>query len=64
MREKLFVYNFNGDIVEIFGKEAFNDEIRRKTRECYENGEPMSRQVIDGEKISNEKYFAGIWLPE
>lgn len=57
---KLFIYNFHGEIIE--SNEAFTAEIRAKTRECFENGDPMSRQVIDGDKITNEKYYNGIWL--
>lgn len=57
---KLFIYNFHGEIIE--SNEAFPAHVRAKIRECEANGEPMSRQVIDGDKIINEKRFNGIWL--
>lgn len=60
---KTFIYNFNGDIYET--KVAFDDTYRAKKAEALANGEPFSRQVIKGDKITNEIYLkdAGIWVP-
>ena len=57
---KLFIYNFNGDIYET--ATAFDDTYRAKKAQAITNGEPFSRQVIDGDKITNEYYHNGIWL--
>ena len=59
---KLFVYNFYGDIYET--TEAFDDTYRAKKREAEANGEPFSRQVIDGDKITSQHYVNGIWLDD
>ena len=60
---KMYVYNFNGTIHET--TEPFDDTYRKLKAECVANGEPFSRQVIDGDKIINQKYHpAGIWLDE
>lgn len=61
-----FVYNFNGEIYET--NEAFDSTYRAKMRECLENGEPVSRQMIDNltGRIYNQYYSkAGcVWLDE
>ena len=57
---KMFVYNFNGIIYET--TTAFDDTYRKLKAECVANDEPMSRQVIDGEKIINETYCNGAWF--
>lgn len=57
---KLFVYNFGGTIYET--TTAFDDTYRKLKAECEANGEPYSRQVIDGNKITDEIYFNGIWI--
>jgi hypothetical protein len=59
---KTFIYNFNGIIHET--TEAFDDTYRQLKAECVANGEPFSRQVIDGNKITNETYHNGIWLAD
>lgn len=59
---KTFIYNFYGDIYET--NVAFDDTYRAKKAEAIANGEPFSRQVIDGNKITNEYYCNGIWIPE
>jgi hypothetical protein len=60
---KLFVYNFGGEIYE--SNEAFDDTCRAKLRQARANGEPITRQVIDGDKVSNQRYHpAGIFLDE
>jgi hypothetical protein len=60
---KLFVYNFYGTIYET--TEAFDDTYRKLMAEAKANGEPVSRQVVDGDKVTNEIYHpAGIWIPE
>ena len=60
---KYFVYNFNGYIYET--TTAFNDTYRQLMREARVNGEKVTRQVIDGDKITNQYYHeAGIWLDE
>ena len=59
---KLFIYNFNGDIYET--TTAFDDTYRAKKREAVANGEPFSRQVVQGDKITNEVFVNGIWLRE
>lgn len=59
---KLFVYNFNGTIYET--NTAFDDTYRKLKAECVVNGEPFSRQVIDGDTIINETYHNGIWSTE
>jgi hypothetical protein len=57
---KLFVYNFNGDIYET--TTAFDDTYRAKKAQAIANGEPFSRQVVDGDKITDEYYYNGMWL--
>jgi hypothetical protein len=57
---KLFVYNFNGTIYET--DTPFDATYSKLKAECVANGEPFSRQVIDGDKITNETYLNGIWL--
>lgn len=59
---KLFIYNFNGTIYET--TEAFDDNYRKLKAECMANGEPISRQVVKGDKITNQYYTDGIWLNE
>lgn len=60
---KMYVYNFNGTIHET--TEPFDGIYRTLKAEAVKNGEPFSRQVIDGDKIINQKYHpAGIWLDE
>ena len=59
---KLFVYNFYGTIHET--TTAFDDTYRKLKAECEANGEPFSRQVIDGDKITDEIYCNGIWIKE
>ena len=59
---KLYIYNFNGRIHESY--EAFDDTYRALKREAVANGEPFSRQVICGEKISNQIYKNGVWIDE
>ena len=59
---KLFVYNFNGEIYET--TVAFDDTYRVKMREVKATGEPVSRQVINGDKITNQYYADGVWLNE
>ena len=56
---KYFVYNFNGTIHET--TIAFDDTYRQLKAECVANGEPFSRQVVDGDKVINETYRNGIW---
>lgn len=56
---KYFVYNFNGTIYET--TTAFDDTYRKLKAECVANGESFGRQVIDGDKITNETYRNGIW---
>lgn len=62
--KKLFVYNFNGEIYETH--EPFDDTYRKMKAEAEANGEPFSRQVIAGDKITNQWYHstARIWLDE
>ena len=58
---KTFIYNFNGHIYET--NVAFDDTYRQLMREAKANGETVTRQVVDGNKIINEYYHsAGIWL--
>ena len=58
---KTFIYNFNGYIYETH--EAFDDTYRKLKAECVANGEPFSRQVVDGNKVTDQYYHpAGIWL--
>jgi hypothetical protein len=57
---KMFVYNFNGVIYET--TTAFDDTYRKLKAECVANGEPMSRQVISGDKVTDETYHNGIWF--
>ena len=60
---KTFIYNFNGYIHET--NTAFDDTYRQLMREARANGEKVTRQVIDGDKITNQYYHeAGIWLDE
>lgn len=60
---KKYVYNFNGTVYET--TEAFDDTYRKLKAEAVKNGEPFSRQVIDGDKIINQRYNpAGIWVDE
>ena len=60
---KTFIYNFNGDIYET--TTAFDATYRAKMAEAKANGETITRQVIDGNKIANEYYHpAGIWMAE
>ena len=59
---KLFIYNFNGDIYET--TEAFDATYRAKRNEALAKGEHFSRQVVCGDKITNEVYCNGCWLRE
>ena len=60
---KTFIYNFNGDIYET--TTAFDATYRAKMTEAKANGETVTRQVIDGNKVVNEYYHpAGIWMAE
>ena len=59
---KMFVYNFNGYIYET--TVAFDDTYRRLKADALANGESFSRQVIAGDKITNEKYINGVWMRE
>jgi hypothetical protein len=60
---KLFIYNFNGEHYE--STEAFNPYIRAQLRAAVISGEPVTRQVIDGQEVLNERYHpAGIFLAE
>lgn len=60
---KTFIYNFNGDIYET--TTAFDTTYRAKMVEAKANGETVTRQVIDGNKVVNEYYHpAGIWMAE
>jgi hypothetical protein len=60
---KTFIYNFNGDIYET--TTAFDATYRAKMAEAKANGETVTRQVIDGNKVVNEYYHpAGIWMAE
>ena len=61
--QKLFIYNFHGYIYE--SHEAFDSTYRQLMREAKANGEKVTRQVICGDKISNQYYHpGGIWLDE
>jgi len=59
---KTFIYNFNGDIYET--NTAFDATYRAKKKEAEANGESFTRQVVDGNKITNEIYVNGIWIAE
>ena len=60
---KTFIYNFNGYIYET--NTAFDDTYRQLMREAKANGETVTRQVVNGDKVVNEYYHpAGIWLAE
>ena len=59
---KLYVYNFDGETYETY--EPFDDTYRKMKAECVAQGKPFSRQVINGEKIINEKYTCGAWIEE
>ena len=60
---KLFIYNFNGTIYET--ATAFDDIYYKLKAECIANGEPFSRQIVNGDKVVNEYYHpAGVWLTE
>ena len=59
---KLFIYNFNGTIYET--TTAFDDTTRKLKAKCEANGEPFSRQVVNGDKVTDEYFHPmGIWLP-
>ena len=58
--KKLFVYNFGGYIYE--SHEAFDSTYRTLRNEALENGETITRQVIVGDTIRNEKYVNGCWM--
>jgi hypothetical protein len=58
---KTFIYNFHGYIHET--NEAFDDTYRQLMREAKANGETVTRQVVDGNKVIDQYYHpAGIWL--
>ncbi len=59
---KTFIYNFNGETYET--TTAFDDTYRAMKREAEANGEPFSRQVVDGDKVINQHYSNGIWLDD
>ena len=59
---KTFIYNFNGDIYET--NTAFDATYRAKKKEAEANGESFTRQVVDGNKITNEIYVNGFWIAE
>ena len=59
---KTYIYNFNGTIYET--TTAFDDTYRKLKAECIANGEPFSRQVVEGNKVTNETYHTGIWLAD
>ena len=59
---KTFIYNFGGHIYET--TTAFDDTYRQLKKEAEANGESISRQVVDGSKISNQHYCNGIWLDD
>ena len=55
-----YIYNFYGTIYET--NEPFDETYRKLMREAKANGEPVSRQVIKGERITNERYINGMWF--
>ena len=58
---KTYIYNFNGHIHET--NTAFDDTYRQLMREARANGEKVTRQVVDGNKVTDQYYHeAGIWL--
>ena len=58
---KTYIYNFHGYIHETH--EAFDDTYRQLMREAKANGEKVTRQVVDGNKVTDQYYHpAGIWL--
>ncbi len=58
---KTYIYNFNGYIHET--NTAFDDTYRQLMREAKANGETVTRQVVDGNKVTDQYYHpAGIWL--
>ena len=59
---KLFRYNFNGEIYET--SNAFDEVYYIKSKEIKASGKSMSRQVITGNEIINEVYYNGVWLPD
>lgn len=59
---KYFVYNFGGQIYET--TTAFDDTYRTLRNQALENGEVITRQVVDGDKVNNEYYHNGMWLDE
>ena len=59
---KTFIYNFGGYTYE--SNEAFDDTYRQLKREAEANGEKITRQVVSGNKISNQHYVNGIWLDD
>ena len=59
---KTYIYNFNGTIYET--TTAFDNTYRKLKAECIANGEPFSRQVVEGNKVTNETYHNGIWLAD
>ena len=60
--KKLFVYNFGGYIYE--SHEAFDSTYRTLRNDALANGETITRQVVCGDKISNEVYRNGCWIDE
>ncbi len=58
---KTYIYNFNGYIHET--NTSFDDTYRQLMREAKANGETVTRQVVDGNKVTDQYYHpAGIWL--
>lgn len=60
--DKLFIYNFNGDIYETYN--AFDEVYYIKSKEIKASGQSMTRQVVTDNKIINEVYYNGVWLPD
>lgn len=59
---KLFIYNFNGEIYET--TEAFDETYRAMKKQAVANGESFSRQVVCGDKVTNQHYNNGAWLDD
>lgn len=57
---KLFVYNIGGYIYE--SNEAFDSTYRQLKAEALANGETITRQVVDGDKVTDEVYRNGCWI--
>ena len=57
---KLFIYNFGGTIYETYT--AFDKTYYAMMKECRANNLPVSRQVVDGDKVTDEYEHNGIWF--